>query len=156
MGVGHAGVGRAVGRRDLEDRPRGVRDCRKGASRARGRTMRRHMAGLLFTVVAALTPIPMHAQWLDLRVPQRPAVDSAAVAQGREIYQARCASCHGEKGDGQGPVARYLWPRPRDLTAASYLLRTTASGELPTDEDLFRTITLGMSGTAMPAWGDAL
>jgi mono/diheme cytochrome c family protein len=107
---------------------------------------------VLLALALGLTPRPASAQWTDLRVPPRPAADSAAVAQGGVIYQARCASCHGEKGDGQGPVARYLWPRPRDLTAASYLLRSTASGELPTDEDLFRTITLGMQGTSMPAW----
>ncbi|MBI4501694.1 MAG: c-type cytochrome [Gemmatimonadetes bacterium] len=99
---------------------------------------------------------PTRAQWLELRVPARPKVDSAAVARGKVIYQDKCASCHGDQGDGNGPVAPYLWPRPRDLTAASYMLRTTASGELPTDEDLFRTITLGMMGTGMPAWGQAL
>ncbi len=115
--------------------------------------------GLLLAMVvggAVVGPVPARAQWLELKVPGRPKVDSAAVARGRAIYQARCSFCHGEKGDGQGPVAPYLWPRPRDLSAASYLLRTTASGELPTDEDLFRTITLGMAGTAMPAWGGAL
>jgi len=35
-------------------------------------------------------------------------------------------------------------------------LRTTPSGELPTDEDLFRSISLGLPGTAMPAWQAAL
>ena len=111
---------------------------------------------VLLALAGALTPRPALAQWIDLKVPPKPKADSTAVAQGRAIYQARCASCHGETGDGQGPVAPYLWPRPRDLTAASYLLRTTASGELPTDEDLFRTITLGMNGTAMPAWATTL
>jgi mono/diheme cytochrome c family protein len=111
-------------------------------------------AAILFAV--GVVAAPARAQWLELRVPTRPKVDPEAVRAGGVIYQARCSSCHGEKGRGDGPVALYLWPRPRDLSTASYMLRTTASGELPTDEDLFRTITLGMAGTAMPAWGSAL
>ncbi|MFQ5551032.1 MAG: ethylbenzene dehydrogenase-related protein, partial [Gemmatimonadales bacterium] len=61
-----------------------------------------------------------------------------------------------EEGDGAGPIAEYLWPRPRDFVAASFKLRTTMSGELPIDEDLYRTITRGIPGTSMPAWGSFL
>src|ERR1051326_2490268 len=108
------------------------------------------MKTLIF-VLALVTGVPAWAQgqWLELRVPGRPGAEPAAVESGRAIYQNRCSSCQGEKGGGDGPVALYLWPRPRDLSTASYMLRTTASGELPTDEDLFRSITLGMAGTAM-------
>lgn len=106
--------------------------------------------------MALLVPLPGAAQWLELRVPERPAADSAGMEAGRVIYQDRCWFCHGEEGDGQGPIADYLWPRPRDFMAASFKFRTTESGELPTDEDLFRTVTLGMPGTAMPEWGTVL
>jgi mono/diheme cytochrome c family protein len=78
------------------------------------------------------------------------------VEAGREIYESRCWFCHGEEGDGQGPIAEYLWPRPRDFTTGSYKLRTTGSGELPTDEDMYRTISLGIPGTAMPEWESSL
>ena len=74
------------------------------------------------------------------------------VARGEAVYVKRCQACHGERGDGQGPVALFLDPRPRDFTAGVYKLRTTGSGEPPTDDDLFRTLTRGMPGTAMPAW----
>ena len=72
--------------------------------------------------------------------------------RGEAVYVKRCQACHGERGDGQGPVAPFLDPRPRDFTTGVYKLRTTGSGEPPTDDDLFRTVTRGMPGTAMPAW----
>jgi mono/diheme cytochrome c family protein len=109
-------------------------------------------------VVALLVmaPAPATAQWLALDVPPRPEPGAALAEAGQEVYDTHCWYCHGDDGDGQGPIARYLWPRPRDFTIASFKLRTTPSGELPTDEDLYRTITLGVPGTAMPAWRSVL
>ncbi len=43
-------------------------------------------------------------------------------------------------------------PPPRDFVSAQYKFRTTASGQLPTDEDIFRTISRGATGTGMPPW----
>jgi len=108
-----------------------------------------------------LAPRAAAAQWLELDVPGRPEPASAAeraelVEAGRQVYEAHCWYCHGAEGDGAGPIAETLWPRPRDFRIASFKLRTTPSGELPTDEDLFRTVTLGSPGTAMPAWGSVL
>jgi DMSO reductase family type II enzyme heme b subunit len=59
-------------------------------------------------------------------------------------------------GDGNGPAADYLDPRPRDFTLGTFKFRTTQSGELPTDEDLFRTVSRGLSGTGMQAFDDDL
>jgi DMSO reductase family type II enzyme heme b subunit len=67
------------------------------------------------------------------------------------VYERRCALCHGLRGDGQGPAAERLDPRPRDFTKGVYKIRTTAA-RIPSDEDLFRVITEGMPGTSMPAW----
>ena len=96
------------------------------------------------------------AQWIEIDVPPRPDPTTVDVAAGRAIYEERCWFCHGEAGDGQGPVAPYLWPRPRDFTVGSYKLRTTLSGELPLDEDLYRTITMGIPGSSMPSWESVL
>ena len=71
---------------------------------------------------------------------------------GVQLYERRCAICHGLEGKGDGSAARYMDPRPRDFTTGVYKLRSTASGELPTDDDLLRSITRGIPGTAMPAW----
>lgn len=73
------------------------------------------------------------------------------LALGRQAYEQKCALCHGLSGKGDGPAADRLLPRPRDFTAGKYKIRTT-SGQLPTDQDLFRVITDGMPGTSMPPW----
>ena len=72
---------------------------------------------------------------------------------GHEVYAVRCAPCHGPGGKGDGPYAMLLSPRPRDFTMGMFEYRSTESGSLPTDDDLRRTITKGLPGTAMPAWG---
>ncbi len=75
---------------------------------------------------------------------------------GREVYDRWCASCHGYEGLGDGYAAEYMLPRPRDFTQALYQIRTTASGQLPTDDDIMRVINEGMPGTTMPGWEEEL
>ena len=74
------------------------------------------------------------------------------VARGKAVYERRCLGCHGAKGDGNGPLATFLEPRPRNFTLGSFKFRTTPSGSLPTDGDLYRTLTRGVRWTAMPTW----
>ena len=71
---------------------------------------------------------------------------------GKQVYEKRCAHCHGVDGKGDGVGAPFLGPRPRDFTRGLYKIRSTPSGALPTDEDLFTIISDGMPGTSMPAW----
>ena len=70
----------------------------------------------------------------------------------KKTYDKRCAPCHGKTGEGNGPAAAFMTPRPRNFTWGIYKFRTTPSGYVPTDEDLFRTIRHGLTGTAMPGW----
>src|SRR3989454_9285513 len=72
--------------------------------------------------------------------------------KGKAVYVRWCAGCHGETGGGDGPAAAAMLPRPRNFTGAIYKIRTTASGQLPTDADLMRAIDEGLPGSAMPAW----
>ena len=73
------------------------------------------------------------------------------------IYQKRCMHCHGEEGDGAGPAAEFLYPKPRDFTLATFKYKTThADDEFPTDDDLRKTIMEGLPGTSMPAWKSIL
>ncbi len=65
-------------------------------------------------------------------------------------YQNYCVGCHGEKGDGKGPAARFLNPKPRDFTKGVFKFISVIDGGLPTDEDLIRVIDKGLHGTAMP------
>jgi cytochrome c oxidase cbb3-type subunit 1 len=75
------------------------------------------------------------------------------VTLGKSVYERRCIGCHGVKGDGNGPSAVFLDPRPRDFTRGIFKFRsTTGKDSLPTDADLFITITHGLWGTAMPTW----
>jgi cytochrome c oxidase cbb3-type subunit 2 len=97
--------------------------------------------------------------WRDVFAPQMTtqpdvaiAADAATREHGRAVYTRRCIGCHGRDGDGNGEAATFLSPRPRDFTAAIFKFRSTPSGSLPTDADLFRTVTRGVRGTAMPTW----
>ena len=72
--------------------------------------------------------------------------------KGKDEYLEHCAGCHGVRGDGNGPAATFLFPRPRDFTAAVFKFRSTPSGSLPTDDDLFRSVTRGVRWTAMPTF----
>ena len=69
-----------------------------------------------------------------------------AVAQGEQLYQANCASCHGEEGEGDGDDAAGL--SMPDLTSQAFMAeRSTA--------DFFQAISAGVEG-GMPAYGDQL
>lgn len=74
------------------------------------------------------------------------------VLQGKRVYERHCAGCHGARGDGKGPAARFLDPKPRNFVRATYKFRSTPSGDLPTDADLMRTLTTGVHNTSMPSW----
>src|SRR5579871_6555713 len=67
-------------------------------------------------------------------------------------YVRYCVGCHGELGDGNGENAVWLDPKPRDFQLAVFKCRSTPTGTLPTDEDLFDTIARGMDRSAMPPW----
>src|ERR1700752_1498301 len=67
-------------------------------------------------------------------------------------YRRYCAGCHGELGDGNGENAGWLDPKPRDFTAATFKCRSTPTGTLPTDEDLYNAITRGFNTSNMPQW----
>lgn len=70
---------------------------------------------------------------------------------GENAYRRYCAGCHGVAGNGEGPAARFLFPKPRDFTKGLFKF-TSRPSSLPTDDDLLRTITNGLQGTSMPGW----
>lgn len=80
----------------------------------------------------------------------KPEGNRATRENGRVIYERSCLFCHGAEGKGDGPagwfIGRYEAPRPRDFTSEGFKLRSTESGSLPTDQDLFRTVTRGIPG----------
>ena len=101
---------------------------------------------LVFSIVVA--PPLLHAQTAEKTTPG----DGMEVFRSEQVYNSACASCHGRTGDGNGPAARYLNPRPRDFRSGTYKFRSTPDGELPTSGDLFHTVKFGIPRTTMPAW----
>jgi mono/diheme cytochrome c family protein len=76
------------------------------------------------------------------------ALDSAPLPSGRELYKNYCAACHGDNGDGNGPAARFLFPKPRNFGQAKFRIVSTTN-RLPTDDDLMQVLNRGMPGSAM-------
>jgi high-affinity iron transporter len=68
-----------------------------------------------------------------------------SLIRGAEVYQANCAACHGASGAGDGPASRGLDPRPTNLADWTGL-----QDQSPLD--YYRRITIGVVGTAMPAF----
>jgi mono/diheme cytochrome c family protein len=77
---------------------------------------------------------------------------AALTAEGARVYARYCAGCHGVAGDGEGPATPMLIVKPRDFTKGVFKFRSTPSGALPTDEDLYKIITRGVYRTSMPDW----
>lgn len=75
---------------------------------------------------------------------------------GATVYKHMCVFCHGIDGDGGGKATSYLYPWPRDFRKGVFKRRTSPSGSLPLDKDIYETIKNGISGTAMPGWGVSL
>jgi mono/diheme cytochrome c family protein len=85
--------------------------------------------------------------------PERPEHRATArLETGQQIYQVHCAGCHGARGDGRGPAARFLEPKPADFTRGIFKFASVKAGQLPRDEDLMRTLTRGLPGSSMPSW----
>ena len=64
-----------------------------------------------------------------------------------------CIGCHGDIGDGNGENTPWMEPfKPRNFTLGIFKCRSTPTGTLPTDDDLFRTLHRGLNTSDMPHW----
>jgi len=74
-------------------------------------------------------------------------------AEGRKLYATYCASCHGDKGKGDGMAAKSLPAKPTDHTNGAVMNQLN-------DKFLTELITKGGSAVGksafMPSWGSAL
>ena len=71
------------------------------------------------------------------------------LGRGSDLYHANCATCHGDEGDGRGPRAYFINPKPRNF------LHTNSRASLNRPV-LFDAISRGRLRTEMPAWGKVL
>lgn len=79
-------------------------------------------------------------------------IDDETLALGRQSYELYCSGCHGDDGDGEGPAARFLSPKPRDFRVGMLKFASVAAGQAPHDDDYVRVIRNGLAGTAMPSF----
>lgn len=71
------------------------------------------------------------------------------LTKGAAFYMSNCATCHGTTGDGRGPRAYFINPKPRNF------LHPASRQEL-NRVALFNAISAGKLGTEMPAWSKVL
>ena len=71
---------------------------------------------------------------------------------GRQLYYRYCWGCHGFRGDGNGENAPYLNILPRNFVAATFKCRSTPTGTLPLDQDLYNSLVRGLNNSNMPSW----
>jgi cytochrome c oxidase cbb3-type subunit 2 len=104
------------------------------------------------TVPGMAQPASAKLTFSNLPVPPKPEVTAQFIGRGKAVYTQNCLACHGTNGDGKSDAAAFLLPKPRNFVQANFRLRSTPTGRLPTDVDLFRSVSLGMPGTPMPPW----
>jgi mono/diheme cytochrome c family protein len=88
---------------------------------------------------------------VDLSGP-RPPEDEGTIERGKAVYEKHCSLCHGDNGDGRSIRSVDMQVKPRDLSSGNYRYRSTPAGSLPTDEDIYLTISRGIRGTGMLPW----
>ncbi len=75
---------------------------------------------------------------------------------GKDDYRRYCVGCHGDLGDGNGENAAWfdtpMYQKPRDFQLGVFKCRSTPTGTLPADQDLFDAITRGFDRSNMPPW----
>ncbi|HEV3166801.1 MAG TPA: cytochrome c, partial [Isosphaeraceae bacterium] len=89
--------------------------------------------------------------WKTIVDPGSGKAEEVAGDGGYALYRRHCLHCHGVTGDGAGPTADFLYPRPRDYRKGIFKFTSTTT-EKPTRADLVKTIREGLHGTSMPSF----
>ena len=84
----------------------------------------------------------------DMTLPMPNGIKGDA-AKGGKFYNANCATCHGVKGDGKGPRAYFIRPKPRNFL-------TPESKAILNRPVIYTSTAMGKLGTEMPAWNKVL
>ncbi|MGH7404629.1 MAG: c-type cytochrome [Candidatus Methylomirabilales bacterium] len=108
----------------------------------------------LYAVIGASVALLAGATLSTGDDPGHSAPDPGTLRVGRLVFEQNCAVCHGALGDGRGMAGMMVRTKPRDFRPGVFKFRSTPTGSLPTDDDLFQTITRGLRGTGMVSQGD--
>ena len=114
----------------------------------------------LTVALALILPAAIFAQQADQAATPKPSKNMEShigtltghSAAGAQLYYRYCWGCHGARGNGDGENAPYLNILPRNFVAAVFKCRSTPTGTLPVDSDLFNTLYRGLNFTNMPSW----
>lgn len=93
---------------------------------------------------AAAAPAPAP----DFRAPM-PNGLKGDIAKGAAFYMQNCATCHGTTGDGRGPRAYFIMPKPRNFLHP-------AAREQFNRPAVYKAVAEGKLGTEMPGWATVL
>lgn len=102
----------------------------------------------VIVVLAAALPVLAGAQQMESHIGNLTGHSEA----GRQLYYRYCWGCHGARGNGDGENAPYLNILPRNFVIGAFKCRSTPTGTLPLDSDLFSTLKRGINFTNMPNW----
>ncbi|MBI3858542.1 MAG: cytochrome c [Planctomycetes bacterium] len=94
----------------------------------------------------------LRSRWMEVVVEPAAGRAEDLLALGERLYGWNCLPCHGPDGKGDGPVADRLALRPRDFTRGWFKFKTSGPDEMPFDEDLYRTISVGVPSSGMPSF----
>jgi mono/diheme cytochrome c family protein len=98
-------------------------------------------------LVAAL-PIAASAQQMEAHIGNV----TGHAEPGKALYYRYCWGCHGARGNGDGENAPYLNILPRNFVAGTFKCRSTPTGTLPLDQDLYNSVERGFNFSNMPSW----
>jgi mono/diheme cytochrome c family protein len=103
---------------------------------------------ILGSILVLVAPLLLSAQQAESHIGKVSGHSEA----GKQLYYRYCWGCHGYRGDGNGENAPYLNILPRNFVAATFKCRSTPTGTLPTDEDLYNSLVRGFNNSNMPSW----
>lgn len=111
-------------------------------------------AGLMLPSAAGISGTNAHAgrgdkpgsEGMDMPFPNGLSGD---LAKGEKFYMANCATCHGAKGDGKGPRAYFINPKPRNFIDKNFRLAFNRPA-------IYTAVRDGRLGAEMPAWSKVL
>jgi mono/diheme cytochrome c family protein len=112
--------------------------------------MKRLLMNKLYLVLVAALALPLLASAQEMESQVGDVTGHSE--QGSQLYYRYCWGCHGARGNGDGENAPYVTPNPRNFVQGTFKCRSTPTGTLPVDQDLYNSLYRGFNFTNMPSW----
>jgi len=105
-------------------------------------------AGNMEKFMPAFPNLTDRQRWDVVAYAMNLSVSQVTVSQGKALYEAKCTSCHGISGKGDGPGASTLATRPKDFTDQALMAQASTA-------NLYQSITGGVAPD-MPAYSGTM